>query len=119
MQISTDSTNNKSQKYVIAIDVGNTVTKVGLVNQEGKVVASAGGRYETHFLPDGGAEQVPAEWWRVITSGVKQVKKESGATPEDIVAIGGTSQWSVTVAVDKHGEPLMNAISWMDSRGGK
>jgi len=116
---STNSTNNKNQKYVIAIDVGNSSTKVGLVNQEGEVLAFASGRYETLFLPNGGAEQVPLEWWQVILSGVKQVIKESGVVPTQIVAIGTTSMWAVTVAVDKQGEPLMNAVSWMDSRGGK
>ncbi len=119
MQTSTNSTNNKPQKYVIAIDVGNSGTKVGLVDQEGEVLAFASGRYETHFLPHGGAEQVPLEWWQVISSGVKQVIKESAVAPTQIVAIGTTSMWAVTVAVDKQGEPLMNAVSWMDSRGGK
>jgi xylulokinase len=119
MQTSTNSTNNKTQKYVIAIDVGNSGAKVGLVNQDGKVVASASGRYEFLLLPNGGVEQVPAEWWQVVSSGVKQVMKESGVAPAEIAAIGVTSQWAVTVAVDEHGEPLMNAISWMDSRGGK
>ncbi|MFZ0532112.1 MAG: FGGY-family carbohydrate kinase [Anaerolineales bacterium] len=114
-----DQEDQPTKKYVIAIDVGTSGTKVGLVNQDGKVVAYAGGRYETHFLPNGGAEQVPADWWQVISSGVKQVVKESGVAPDKIAAIGTTSQWGVTVAADEHGEPLMNAISWMDSRGGK
>ena len=119
MKTSTNNTNNNAKKYVIAIDVGNSTTRVGLVNQDGKIVASASGRYEFHFLPNGGVEQVPAEWWQVIDSGVKQVVKESGAAPDEIIAMGVTGQWSVTVAVGEHGEPLMNAISWLDSRGGK
>ena len=119
MNTSTNNSKYKLQKYVIAIDLGTSGTKIGLVNLDGKVVAYAVKRYETHFLPDGGVEQVPAEWWEAIDSGVKQVIKDSGAALEEIVAIGVTSQWAVTVAVDEHGEPLMNAISWMDSRGGK
>jgi xylulokinase len=111
--------NAPAQKYVLAIDAGTSGTKVGLVNQDGKVVACTSGRYESHFLANGGVEQDPLEWWQVITNGVKQVIKDSGATPQEIVAIGVTSQWSVTVAVDDHGDPLMNAVSWMDSRGGK
>lgn len=114
-----DSENVADQKYVLAIDVGSTWTKIGLVNKGGNLVACVRGRCETLFLPAGGAEQVPADWWRLITNGVKQVIKESGVHPEAIVAIGVTSQWSVTVAVDEQGEPLMNAISWMDERGGK
>jgi xylulokinase len=119
MKTSTNNTNNKTQKYVIAIDLGTSGTKVGLVNLDGDVVASASGRYETHFLPNGGVEQVPAEWWQIVSIGIKQIIKESDAAPEEIIAIGVTSQWSVTVAVDERGVPLMNAISWMDSRGGK
>jgi xylulokinase len=110
---------SENPKYVIAIDVGTSRTKVGLVDIYGKVLAYASGQYETLFLPDGGVEQIPMEWWQAVSSGVKQVIKESGVYSENIIAIGVTSQWAVTVAVDEHGEPLMNAISWMDSRGGK
>src|SRR4030042_2608842 len=119
MNIYSGNPKDEDPNYVIAIDVGTSRTKVGLVNLDGEVVAYATGFYETLFLPDGGAEQDPAEWWEVISSGVKQVIKESGVPPEQIVAIGVTSQWSVTVAVDEQAKPLMNAISWMDSRGGK
>ena len=108
-----------NQKYVLSIDLGTSGAKVGVVNQEGKVAACASGRYETQFLPNGGAEQDPAKWWSVVTLAARQAIRESGASPEAIVAIGTTSQWSVTVAVDEHGDPLMNAISWMDARGGK
>ncbi len=114
-----ENTHSATPKYVIAIDVGTSGTKVGLVDLEGKVVAAATGRYETHFLPDGGVEQVPDEWWQVVTEGIKKVMQSSAARPEQVIAIGVTSQWSVTVAVDEQGNPLINAISWMDSRGGK
>jgi xylulokinase len=36
---------------------------------------------------------------------------------DSIAALGVTAQWSGTVAVDKNGAPLGNAIIWMDSRG--
>jgi xylulokinase len=114
-----DQVDKASRKYILAIDVGTSGTKVGVVDLDGKVVASAGGRYETLFLPNGGAEQVPSEWWEVVDQAARQVIAESGAGPGEIVAIGTTSQWSVTVAVDEQGQPLTNAISWMDSRGGK
>ncbi len=80
-----------SKKYVLAIDVGSSGTKIGLVDRDGKVVANAGGRYETQFLPNGGAEQVPGDWWKIIISGIKQVIVQSGVAPVDIVAVGVTS----------------------------
>ena len=43
---------------------------------------------------------------------------ERTTTPvERIVAVSVTSQWSGTVAVDSNGDPLHDAIIWMDSRG--
>ncbi len=106
-----------SEKYVLAIDLGTGGPKVGLVGQDGQVVCSAMAPTQTFFLPDGGVEHDPAEWWTAVAGCVKQVMQTSGVSPEAVVAVGVTSLWSVTVAVDEQGKPLMNAISWMDRRG--
>jgi xylulokinase len=50
-------------KYVLAIDLGTGGPKVGLVDQEGRIKASASNNLPIYFLPDGGAEQDPEEWW--------------------------------------------------------
>ena len=43
---------------------------------------------------------------------------DRGAVPAaDVVAVAVTSQWSGTVAIDRDGAPLHDAIIWMDSRG--
>ena len=111
--------NEQSDKYVLAIDLGTGGPKVGLVDQRGQVVCSANAAVQLFFLPDGGAEHDPGEWWSTITGCAKKVIQESAVSPADIVAVAVTSMWSVTVAVDENGEPLMNAISWMDGRGGR
>jgi xylulokinase len=107
-----------ARKYVLAIDLGTGGPKVGLVDQEGQVICSTRQPVKLAFLPDGGAEHDPAEWWATISACSKQVIKESEVSPEQIIAIGVTSCWSVTLPVDENGEPLMNVISWMDTRGG-
>ncbi len=105
------------KKYVLAIDIGTGGPKVGLVDQEGRVASSASAAVQLFFLPDGGAEHDPAEWWSTITTCIRQVIRESGVAPAAIIAIAVTSMWSVTLPVDENGEPLMNVISWMDGRG--
>jgi len=105
-------------QYVLVIDLGTGGPKVGLVNQEGRVAACTSAPVQLFFLPDGGAEHDVAEWWSSIKTCVKVVLHESGVPQKDIVAVAVTSCWSVTVPVDAHGEPLMNAMSWMDVRGG-
>ncbi len=105
-------------KYVLAIDLGTGGPKVGLVTRDGKVISSASAPAQTFFLPGGGAEHDALEWWSGIAACAKKVLTSSGVPPEAIIAIGVTSMWSVTLAVDERGQPLMNVISWMDRRGG-
>ena len=109
----------QSRRYVLAIDLGSGGHKAAIVSDTGEVVASAGGTITTQMLPDGGAEQDPHQWWSGARKVAKQVIRESGVEPQDIVAVGCDSQWSVVVAVDENGEPLMNAVHWLDTRGGK
>jgi xylulokinase len=106
-------------KCVLVIDLGTGGPKVGLVDQEGCVVASTSAPVQLFFLPDGGAEHDPAEWWSSITTCVKQVLQKSRVSPKAIIAVAVTSMWSVTLPVDEQGQPLMNVMSWMDLRGAR
>src|SRR5262249_24878982 len=38
---------------------------------------------------------------------------------DNVAVISCTSQYSSTVAVDRDGRPLLNAINWMDTRGAR
>jgi xylulokinase len=104
-------------EYVLVIDLGTGGPKAGVINQEGHVAACTSAPVQLFFLPDGGAENDPAEWWSSIRGCVKKVLQESGVAAKDIIAVAVTSYWGVTVPVDEHGKPLMNAMSWMDKRG--
>ncbi|MBW1867152.1 MAG: xylulose kinase, partial [Deltaproteobacteria bacterium] len=77
------------------------------------------GNIETRLLPHGGAEQDPEKWWTGALQGAKKVIQKANVAIEDIVAIGCDSQWSLAVPVDEHGDHLMNAVHWLDTRGGK
>lgn len=104
-------------KHVLVIDLGTGGPKVGLVDQQGGIAAWASAPVQLFFLPDGGAEHDPAEWWSSMKACVKRVLVSSDVPPQSIIAVAVTSMWSVTLPVDEHGQPLMNAMSWMDLRG--
>ena len=104
--------------YVLAIDLGSGGHKIALVSNTGDVIASADEQITTMMLPGGGAEQNPEEWWQKTLSGSQRVLKAAGVRSEDIVAIACDSQWSLAVPVDENGQHLMNAIHWLDTRGG-
>jgi xylulokinase len=69
------------------------------------------------LLPGGGAEQDPADWWRAITTAAQRLVSRGLAPVDEVAAVACTSQWSGTVAVDAAGQPLTNALIWMDARG--
>ena len=121
MQDNTKKTDplSPSTRYVLVIDLGTGGAKTAIVSDTGKVVASAKEPVSTHLLPDGGAEQDPHEWWDSTRKAARRVVSECGIPPEQIVAVACDSQYSVTVPVDAQGEPLMNAVHWTDTRGGK
>jgi xylulokinase len=107
----------RSRSYILVIDLGTSGPKVGLVDQQGQVPYSASAQVQLTFLPGGGAEHDPAEWWSTITACIRKVLQASGVPPAAILAVAVTSMWSVTLPVDEHGAPLMNVMSWMDTRG--
>ncbi|HQM44559.1 MAG TPA: FGGY-family carbohydrate kinase [Smithellaceae bacterium] len=104
-------------KYVLAIDLGTSGPKTALISIYGEVLDNEFQATPIILLPDGGAEQDPDGWWNAIMSTSKKVMRKNHVSPEDIVAVSVTTQWSGTVAVDQEGRHLMNAIIWMDSRG--
>ncbi len=102
---------------VLAIDLGGGGPKVAVVSARGEFLARTSRSIATHYLPRGGAEQDPEEWWQTITSGVREVLESPTVDRTRIAAVSCTAQWSVTVPVDERGQHLMRAVHWTDTRG--
>ena len=107
------------EKFILAIDLGTSGPKTALVTTGGEVVDVEFKENEVILLPDGGAEQRPADWWDAIRHTAGKVLAKQLVPAEDIEAVCCSTQWSGTVAVDRGGNPLMNAIIWLDSRGSR
>jgi xylulokinase len=105
------------EKYILAIDLGTSGSKTALATIFGEIIDFEFQSVPLYLLPNGGAEQDPGDWWNAIIITAKKLLSKGLVPPEDIVAISCSTQWSGTVAVDKDGNHLMNAIIWMDSRG--
>jgi xylulokinase len=108
---------SNTDKFILAIDLGTSGPKVALLTSRGELLGSEFEETKLLLFPDGGAEQSPGEWWQAIDKAAKRLLARGLAAGKDIVAIASTGQWSGTVAVDKGGNALGNAIIWMDSRG--
>ncbi|HEY5990423.1 MAG TPA: FGGY-family carbohydrate kinase [Streptosporangiaceae bacterium] len=105
-------------RHVLAIDLGTTGLKVGLVSLTGEVAWSTGAELRTHRLAGGGAEQDAAEWWRVVSDAARAGLGSGAVHPDQVVAVSTTGQWASTVPVAEDGTPVGPCILWMDTRGG-
>ena len=106
-------------RHVLAIDLGTTGLKVGLVSTTGEIAWTADTQLATNWLPRGGAEQDADEWWRLITDAARTGIASGTVDPASIVAVSTTGQWASTVPVDDQGIPVGPCILWMDTRGGR
>ncbi len=106
-----------ADRYVLAVDHGTSGCKTALVSLRGEVVDFAFEPTEVLHLPGGGAEQDPDAWWRALVSSSRRVLASSGVAPDAVEAVACSSTFSTTVVVDADGAPLMNALTWLDSRG--
>lgn len=99
---------------VLAIDLGTGGPKVALVDRDGVVLAREFEPNTVQLHPGGGAEQRPADWWNAITTASRRLL---AGRDTDVRAVAITGQWAGTVALDEAGEPLGDAVIWLDTRG--
>lgn len=112
--------NKMEKEYLLGFDVGSSSVKASLVDVEtGQCAASA-------FYPEreapikavkaGWAEQDPLMWWNNAKLALSKIMSETGATGEQIKAIGISYQMHGLVCVDKNQQMLRDSIIWCDSR---
>ena len=104
--------------YVIAYDAGTTAIKTCLfeISEKITLIDSAMEGYELFFLDNGGVEQDPLQWWQAMCHTTSRIMETAGIPKEEIAGISFCAQMQALVLVDKEGEPLRPAMSYMDNR---
>lgn len=104
--------------YALAFDIGTTGVKTCLfkITDRIELIESASEGYNLYVMSDGGAEQDPDEWWQAMCSTSKKVIKNSKLDPKKIYGISFCSQMQGVVLVDKDGQYVHRAFSYMDQR---
>jgi xylulokinase len=104
-------------RLVLAVDLGSSVAKVGLVDLTGAVVAWTSEPLRTETGPGGRVTQDAAEWWRVVTASVRRCLAEVAGSGPRVAAVCVTGQWASTVPVDAEGLPVGPCLMWSDTEG--
>ena len=104
-------------KYVGAIDQGTTSTRFIVFDQRGATVAVDQVEHAQIMPQPGWVEHDANEIWANTQQVVAGALAKAGLTAADLVSIGITNQRETTVLWDKAtGQPLHNALVWMDTR---
>lgn len=103
-----------TQDLVIGIDCSTTASKVIVWNIAGEAVAE--GRCAIPLLmPQPAWHEQPAElWWTATAQALREAVSQ--VEPRRLAALCITHQRETFVPVDSNGQPLRNAIVWMDER---
>ena len=108
-----------TEPIILAVDLGTSGMKVALINIRGEVLGWEIESVRLLITPDGGAEQSPEEWWQAFLSAAGRLLKREQDAAANVIAICCSTQGEGTVAVDKDGNAIGNAILWMDMRGAR
>ena len=103
-------------KYLLGIDVSTTGVKALVIDQAGKVIASANTEQPLSTPRPLWSEQDPADWWQGTVSSVQQALVTAGIASEEIAAVGLTGQMHGLTLLDEKGQVLRPAILWNDQR---
>lgn len=102
---------------IIGIDSGTQSVRVIIFDLHGNVVSFCSEKHAPCItLQNGGVEQDPADIWQSFCRACRQAIADLPCSPSRIAACSITSQRSTMVVVDREGNPLRPAFSWMDQR---
>lgn len=106
-----------TSRAILAIDLGTTQAKAGLIGLDGQLFGLARAAYPLHADASSGAvEQDPGDWWTAIRTMTAELLASS--PPVKIAAIGIDGQGPTLVTAAADGQPVRRAITWLDTRSG-
>ena len=105
------------KQYTIGIDIGTTAVKGVLLHRSGKAAAWARLEQKQFYPQPGWVEQDPEELLELVCRVIRDLMKQSGIGPEQILALGMDHQGESCLVWDSQtGKPLYPVITWQDRR---
>ena len=102
--------------HILAVDLGTTAIKTAMISQEGRVLGKCVKEYAL-LTPSPLEVELPVDvYWDCFKKSVQELFDITNLAPGDIAVLGMSVQGETLVLVDDKGQPLHNAIVWMDNR---
>jgi xylulokinase len=102
----------------LGIDISTTSAKALLINEQGRVAATASSPLTLSTPKPLWSEQNPEEWWAGVAASIRSALEKAGVGGSSVAAVGLTGQMHGLVLLDGAGRVLRPAILWNDQRTG-
>lgn len=100
-------------KYLLGADIGTTSLKAAVFDENGNLIKSAARDYT--LIVSGDRVEFPAEdYYKLFVEAYNEV-----SAGLEISALAIDTQCETLIVADQNGNPLMNAIVWLDNRASK
>lgn len=105
-------------EYVLSIDVGTQSVRALVFDLRGEIIDYCKIIYERAYVPSkpGWAEQNPLYYWEKVSEACQNLWKQEKVKPDSIVSMAITTQRCTVINLDENGEPLREAMVWLDQR---
>jgi xylulokinase len=104
------------RRYILTIDVGTSSTKTVLWDDAGRSIAVASRAYALDRSEPLWAEIDGRTWWDAVCSTTRQVVAQGRIDPQAVAGIGVDGIGWTLLPVDRQGQPLSPAMTWLDRR---
>ena len=104
------------EKYVLGVDIGSGSVKLTLLSKAGKIAATAGCEYPTHYPHVGWCEQDPEDWCKAFRAALSDILQTADAAAEQIEALALDAATHTAVLLDENLQIIRPAILWTDQR---
>jgi xylulokinase len=101
----------------MGIDVGTGGTRALIVDEQGRVIASATAAHDEMTMQQPQwAEQRPENWWQAAITAIQAALAKSACRPDQIRGIGLSGQMHGLVLLDAMNQVIRPSLIWCDQR---
>lgn len=100
----------------LAIDLGTSNCRSAVFDENMQMLSISSKEYPLINLSSEMIEQDANLWWDAVKQTIKEAVRAAGAPGKKVCSISISSQGIAFVPIDKEGNTLYNAISWLDMR---
>ncbi|MEI7845845.1 MAG: FGGY family carbohydrate kinase [Chloroflexota bacterium] len=104
---------------ILSVDLGTTSIKLAIIDKNGSIKATSTQEYELSTQQASYVECSDVTYWNAFSNALDELLAKLGDDKAAITVLGISAQGETLFFLDEKGNPLRDAIVWMDNRAEK